>query len=43
VALIRERGVIKADQRFYSVRAVRWFSFDEGKIKRIDQIVAAES
>jgi ketosteroid isomerase-like protein len=41
VVLLRERGVFKADQRPYEYRAVIWYTFDGGRIKRIDEIAAA--
>jgi ketosteroid isomerase-like protein len=39
--LVRETGVIKADQRGYGVRAVQWFTFSNARIRRIDQIAAS--
>jgi ketosteroid isomerase-like protein len=38
--LIRESGVLKSTKEAYSVRAVQWFTFQNGKIKKIDQIAA---
>jgi ketosteroid isomerase-like protein len=38
--LIHESGVLKADQRSYSLRGVQWFTFEGGKLKRIDEILA---
>jgi len=38
--LLRESGVFKSTGQRYSIRAVQWFIFLDGKIKRIDQIVA---
>jgi ketosteroid isomerase-like protein len=39
--LLRESGVMKATGEAYSIRAVQWFTFADGKIKKIDQIVAS--
>jgi len=39
--LLRESGVLKSSGEAYSVRAVQWFTFTDGKIKKIDQIVAS--
>lgn len=39
--LLRESGVFKSTGEAYSIRAVQWFTFGEGKIKRIDEIVAS--
>ena len=41
--LLRENGVFKASGRAYSVRGVQWFTFAEGKIKKIDEIIATTS
>jgi ketosteroid isomerase-like protein len=38
--LLRERGVFKANGQPYSVRGVQWFTFADGKIKKIDEIIA---
>lgn len=38
--LLRERGSFKEDGRVYSVRAAQWFTFTDGKISKIDEIVA---
>jgi ketosteroid isomerase-like protein len=38
--LLRESGTFRADGRAYSVRAVQWFAFTDGKISRIDEIAA---
>jgi|SRR5579871_1800856 len=38
--LLRERGVFKSTGQAYSIRAVQWFTFAEGKISKIDEIVA---
>lgn len=38
--LLRERGVFKANGQPYSVRGVQWFTFVNGKIKNIDEIIA---
>lgn len=39
--LLEETGVLKASGQAYRIRAVQWFTFDQGKIQRIDQIVAS--
>jgi ketosteroid isomerase-like protein len=39
--LLRESGVFKSTGQAYSVRGVQWFTFADGKIKKIDQIVAS--
>lgn len=38
--LLRESGVFKSNGQAYSVRGVQWFTFADGKIKKIDEIVA---
>jgi ketosteroid isomerase-like protein len=38
--LLRESGVIKSTGQAYRIRAVQWFTFENGKIKKIDEIVA---
>jgi ketosteroid isomerase-like protein len=39
--LLRESGVFKSTGQAYSVRGVQWFTFADGKIKKIDEIVAS--
>jgi ketosteroid isomerase-like protein len=39
--LLRESGVFKSSGRAYSVRGVQWFTFADGKIKKIDEIIAS--
>jgi ketosteroid isomerase-like protein len=39
--LLRESGIFKSNGQAYSVRGVQWFTFAEGKIKKIDEIVAS--
>jgi ketosteroid isomerase-like protein len=39
--LVRESGVLKSSGRAYNVRGVQWFTFADGKIKKIDEIVTA--
>ena len=39
--LLRESGVLKSSGRAYDVRGVQWFTFADGKISKIDEIVAA--
>jgi ketosteroid isomerase-like protein len=41
VVLLRESGVFKSDGQPYSIRGVQWFTFANGKIKKIDEIVAS--
>jgi ketosteroid isomerase-like protein len=38
--LLRESGVFKSSGEAYNVRGVQWFTFVDGKIKKIDEIVA---
>jgi ketosteroid isomerase-like protein len=38
--LLRENGIFKSNGQAYSVRGVQWFTFTEGKIGKIDEIVA---
>jgi|SRR5579884_2364481 len=40
--LFREQGIVQGDGRSYRVRATQWFRFAGGKVRRIDEIVAAE-
>jgi ketosteroid isomerase-like protein len=39
--LFRESGVLKLEGRSYRFRVVQWFTFADGKLKRIDEIVAS--
>ena len=39
--LLRESGVFKSNGQAYSVRGVQWFTFADGKIARIDEIVTS--
>ena len=39
--LLRERGLFKSTGEAYNVRVVQWFTFLDGKIKKMDQIVAS--
>jgi ketosteroid isomerase-like protein len=39
--LIRESGVLKSTKQAYSIRGVQWFTFADGKIRKIDQIAAS--
>jgi ketosteroid isomerase-like protein len=39
--LLRESGIFKSTGQAYSIRVVQWFTFAEGKIKKIDQLVAS--
>jgi ketosteroid isomerase-like protein len=41
--LLRESGTYQANGQPYRVRGVQWFTFAEGKIKKIDEIIAAIS
>jgi ketosteroid isomerase-like protein len=38
--LLRENGIYKSNGRAYRVRGVQWFTFEGGKIKKIDEIIA---
>jgi len=38
--LLRESGVFKSSGQSYGVRGVQWFTLANGKIKKIDEIVA---
>jgi ketosteroid isomerase-like protein len=40
--LLRESGVFKTSGQAYSVRGVQWFTFSDGKISKIDEIIAVE-
>ena len=39
--LVRESGVIKSSGQAYSVRGVQWFTFANGKIRKIDEIIVS--
>jgi len=39
--LLRETGVFKLRGEAYSIRGVQWFTFAEGKIRKIDQVTAS--
>jgi hypothetical protein len=39
--LLRESGVLKSTRQAYSIRGVQWFTFVDGKIRKIDQIAAS--
>jgi ketosteroid isomerase-like protein len=39
--LLKEKGIFKSNGQAYSVRGVQWFTFANGKIKKIDEIIAA--
>jgi ketosteroid isomerase-like protein len=38
--LLKEKGIFKSNAQAYSVRGVQWFTFADGKIKKIDEIIA---
>jgi ketosteroid isomerase-like protein len=38
--LLRESGVFKSSGQPYSVRGVQWFTFADGKIRKIEEIIA---
>jgi ketosteroid isomerase-like protein len=38
--LLREKGTFKSSGQAYSVRGVQWFTFADGKIKKIDEIIS---
>jgi ketosteroid isomerase-like protein len=39
--LLRESGTLKSSGQAYSIRGVHWFTFADGKIKKIDGIAAS--
>ncbi len=39
--LVRESGVVKSSGQAYSVRGVQWFTFANGKIRKIDEIIVS--
>jgi len=39
--LLTESGVLKSTGETYRIRAVQWFTFSDGRIKKIDQIAAS--
>jgi ketosteroid isomerase-like protein len=39
--LLRESGVFRSSGQAYSVRGVQWFTCVDGKISKIDQIIAS--
>jgi ketosteroid isomerase-like protein len=39
--LLRESGVFKSSGQAYNIRGVQWFTFADGKIKKIDEIIAS--
>jgi hypothetical protein len=39
--LERESGVLKSTKQAYSILGVQWFTFADGKIRKIDQIAAS--
>jgi ketosteroid isomerase-like protein len=39
--LLRESGVLKSTGQAYSIRGVQWFTFADGKIRKIDQIAGS--
>ncbi|HTC35622.1 MAG TPA: nuclear transport factor 2 family protein [Bryobacteraceae bacterium] len=41
--LLRESGVFKSNGQAYSVRGVQWFTFANGKIAKIDEIIATHA
>jgi ketosteroid isomerase-like protein len=38
--LLRESGIFKSNGQAYRVRGVQWFTFADGKISKIDEIIA---
>ncbi|MBV9768661.1 MAG: nuclear transport factor 2 family protein [Bryobacterales bacterium] len=38
--LLKESGMLKSSGQSYTVRGVQWFTFADGKISKIDEIVA---
>jgi ketosteroid isomerase-like protein len=39
--LLSESGVLKSTRQAYSIRGVQWFTFADGKIRKVDQIIAS--
>ena len=39
--LLNEKGIFQSNGQPYSVRGVQWFTFAEGKIRKIDEIIAS--
>jgi ketosteroid isomerase-like protein len=39
--LLRESGVVKSTGQPYNLRGIQWFTFADGKIKKIDEILAS--
>ena len=39
--LLRESGILKSTGQPYRLRGVQWFTFANGKIKKIDEILAS--
>ena len=39
--LLRETGVFRSTGQAYSVRGVQWFTFIDGKVSRIDEILGS--
>ncbi len=39
--LVRESGMFKSSGQAYSIRGVQWFTFADGKIKKIDEFMAS--
>ena len=40
--LMRESGIVRESGHSYSLRGVQWFTFEDGKLKRLNEIVALE-
>jgi len=40
--LLRESGTFKSTGQAYNVRGVQWFTFAQGKIKKIDEIIVSD-
>src|ERR1700722_9898651 len=41
--LLREKGIFQSNGQPYSVRGVQWFTFANGKIRKIDEIIASSA
>jgi ketosteroid isomerase-like protein len=39
--LVRESGVLKSTGQAYRIRGVQWFTFADGKLKKIDEILVS--
>jgi ketosteroid isomerase-like protein len=42
VVLLSESGIVRSDGQPYKIRGVQWFTFLDGKLKRVDEILAMQ-